>query len=98
MARCGITPLILAAENGKDAVVDQMMAKGADITEVNQFGGTALTMAIQHCRCEEGIDDRTELTKNVVESLLRVRKSPLLPPMSRIAFSILLQWIATIYE
>ena len=81
-----------------------MIAKGADITEVNQFGGTALTMAIQHCRCEEGIDDKTELTKNVVESLLRVRKSRLrppmsgLPPMSRIAFSILLQWIATIYE
>lgn len=79
--RCGITPLMLAAINGEDTVVDQMIAKGADITAVNKFGGTALTMAVQQCRSEDDIAAEDESLSNIMESLLRVRESRLAADM-----------------
>lgn len=43
----GITPLMLAAQLGRDGLVDQMIKAGADITAINELGGTALTMAVR---------------------------------------------------
>ncbi|MEG0002532.1 ankyrin repeat domain-containing protein [Comamonas sp.] len=43
----GITPLMVAAQLGDDILVGRMIEAGADITAVNDFGGTALTMAVR---------------------------------------------------
>ena len=43
----GITPLMIAAQLGDDALIDRMIKAGADITAINDFGGTALTMAMR---------------------------------------------------
>lgn len=41
----GITPLMIAAQFGDEVLVGRMIKAGADITAINDFGGTALTMA-----------------------------------------------------
>lgn len=43
----GITPLMIAAQLGDEVLVGRMIKAGADITAINDFGGTALTMAVR---------------------------------------------------
>lgn len=58
----GITPLMIAAQLGDEVLVGRMIKAGADITAINDFGGTALTMAVRGGR------------EKVVEKLLLVSK------------------------
>lgn len=43
----GITPLMIAAQLDEGGLVGRMIKAGADITAINEFGGTALTMAVR---------------------------------------------------
>lgn len=61
-----ITPLMVAAESGNLVVVDRMIARGADITAQNQFGGTALTITV---RSQAALEEDVQ----VMESMLLAR-------------------------
>lgn len=48
----GVTPLILAAQNGHSAVVAELISGGADIYSLDESGNSALTMAVRHRHVE----------------------------------------------